>query len=363
MLSCTRRLLVPAVVDALQEIIEEALLQVEAVAAVEERPVRIAVDLEPFLFRRRLGEAVEVAPRMDALAAPVGAGQERERHLGEIGRARAVPLVVERVLLQVLEDVDAVLGQLLVGERDRPRYRFAGVRVLLGPLPAPVLDVDHLVLGPALLELAQDAAVVAGVAVPVVLPLPRDDGGQMRRVLPGHAPLVARVIGDPEHPDFAVAPGLRARPLDALVEVFDLPRGVAVHEARGPAGAAGIHAHHRVPVRDPPLGIGDLPVLVLVGRALEDFRMIGDHLLPLHRVAILEGKTLRVDPVRQDHRVAPIFDGPVDVRAEDEAVVHLDGRVPHDAHAVPYFAPHFDFRRLVHLGSPSCVFLSRLEAL
>ena len=90
--------------------------------------------------------------------------------------------------------------------------------------PQPVLDVRHLVLRPALLELAQDAAVVAGVAVAVVLPLPGDDGRQVRRMQAGHAPLVAGVVRDAEHADLAVAPGLRARPLDALVEVVDLPR-------------------------------------------------------------------------------------------------------------------------------------------
>ena len=218
------RCLLPAVVDALQEIVEEALLQVQAVGAGEERPVRIAVGLEPLLLRGRLDEAVEVAPRVDALAAPVGAGQKRERDLGEVGRARAVPLVVEGMLLELLVDVDAVLGQLLVRERDGSGHRLAGVGVLLGPLPPPVLHVDHLVLGPELLELAQDAAVVAGVAVAVVLALPGDDRGQVRRVLSRHAPLVAGVVGDPQHADLAVAPRLRPRPFDALVEVVDLPR-------------------------------------------------------------------------------------------------------------------------------------------
>src|ERR1051325_5281634 len=92
-----------------------------------------------------------------------------------------MPGIVERMLLGRLEHVDAVAGELLGRERDRARHRLAGVGILLGALALAVLDVDDLVLRPQLLELAQDAAVVAGIAVAVVLSLPRDDGGEMRR--------------------------------------------------------------------------------------------------------------------------------------------------------------------------------------
>src|SRR5262249_61195860 len=146
------------------------------------------------------------------------------------------------MLFQVLEDIDPVLGQLLVGERDRPGHRLSRVRILLRARPQAVLDVDHLVLGPELLELAEDAAMVTRVAVAVVLTLPRDDRGQVRRMKTGDAPLVARVVRDAEHAHLAVAPRLGTRPLDALVEVLDLARAVAVHEARRPAGAARGHA-------------------------------------------------------------------------------------------------------------------------
>ncbi len=104
MLSCTRGCsLLPAVVDALQEVVEEALLQSQPIAAGEKRPVGIAVRLQPLLLRGRLDEAVEVAARMNALAAPVGAGQQRDRNLREIGATRAVPLVAQRMLLDFLD--------------------------------------------------------------------------------------------------------------------------------------------------------------------------------------------------------------------------------------------------------------------
>ena len=122
-LSCTRRLAVPAVVDALQEVVEEALLQRDAVAAGEKRPVRVAVRLEPL---RRVVEASRVKPLKlprgwmpcPPQLAHVRSGTVTWR---EVGGARAVPLVVERMLLQLLERVDAVLRQLFVGERDRAR--------------------------------------------------------------------------------------------------------------------------------------------------------------------------------------------------------------------------------------------------
>ena len=271
------------------------------------------------------------------------------RHQREIGRARTVPLVAERVLLQRFVRVHPVLRQLLVGERDRSGDGFAGVGVLLCLVAAAVLDVRHLVLGPALLELAQDAAVIAGVAVAIVLAFPRDDGREVRRVHSRYAPLVARVIRNAEHADFAVAPRLRAGPFDALVEVLDLPGAAGVHEAGRPARTAGVHAHDGVAVRDPPFGIGGLPVLVLVGRAGQDLRMVGDHLLPLQRVSVLVREALAVDPVGQDHRAADIRDGPIHVRAKHEPVVHRDPLVPGDAHAVADFSALVGIRSDVHV--------------
>src|SRR5262249_49592044 len=214
--------------------------------------------------RRRLSEAVEVPARVDALAAPVGAREQWQRDPREIGGPGPVPLVVERMAFQVLEDVDTVLGQLSIGERDGPRHRLARVRILLRARAEAVRDVDDLVLGPELLELAEDPAVVPGVPIAVVLALPGDDRGQVRRMQAGDAPLVARVVRDAEHADLAVAPRLGARPLDALVEVVDLARAVAVHDTGRPARAARVHADHDIAVRDPALGVGDLPVLILV---------------------------------------------------------------------------------------------------
>ena len=65
------RLPFPSVVDASQEVVEEAALERDAVVRGELSPVLAAVDLEPFPFRRRVDEALHVAPEVPAGAAPV----------------------------------------------------------------------------------------------------------------------------------------------------------------------------------------------------------------------------------------------------------------------------------------------------
>src|ERR1041385_896548 len=143
-----------------------------------------------------------------------------------------------------LERIDAVARELLGRERDRTGHRLAGDGVALGVLATPVLDVDDLMLGPQLLEFAQDAAMVAGIAVAVVLSLPRDDGGEMRRGLRGGAPLIVCVVRDAEHADLAVAPRLGAGPFNAEIEIVDLARGVVVHHTGRPAGATRVDTDH-----------------------------------------------------------------------------------------------------------------------
>src|ERR1035441_8080565 len=58
------RLLVPAVLLALEEVAEKLPLQSDAVVGVVVRPMLDAVHFEPFLFRRRAEEAFEIAARV-----------------------------------------------------------------------------------------------------------------------------------------------------------------------------------------------------------------------------------------------------------------------------------------------------------
>ena len=121
-------------------------------------------------------------------------------------------------------------------------------------------------------------------------------------------PLIHGVIGDAVEPDLAVPPSLHARPFDAGVEVVCLARREMVDEARRAAGAARIDAHAGKIVRNPFLRIDHFPALIEVARAGGDIGMLVRHALPGARIAVLEGKTLGVGAVAQDHRIAAFRD-------------------------------------------------------
>ena len=115
-------------------------------------------------------------------------------------------------------------------------------------------------------EHAEDAAVEQRVAVDVGEALPRHDRLQRRRLQVGDEPLVDREIGDAGQPDVAVAPRLRRRPFDRVVEVDRLGERPRLALARRLAAAAAVDAHRGVALRHPPLRRHRLPVHV--GRGL-----------------------------------------------------------------------------------------------
>jgi hypothetical protein len=63
---------------------------------------------------------------------------------------------------------------------------------------------------------------------------------------------------------------------------------------------------------------------------------------PLVRVALLEGKTLPVRAVRQDHRIFAVLRRTVNVGPQYEAVIHRDWNIPVNHHSIPEFTllPH-----------------------
>ncbi len=118
-------------------------------------------------------------------------------------------------------------------------------------------------------EHAEQAAVIERVAVEVGGAFPGNDRLQRRRRQIGDEPLVHRVIGNADEADFAVAPGLRRRPFDGVVEVdrFGLrPRLVLAGRL---AAAAAVDAHGGVTLRHPPQRIDGLPVHIRVGLFLQ----------------------------------------------------------------------------------------------
>ena len=136
------RLLAPAGVLALQEIVEELALQLAAVVGVEMRPVLDAVRLEPFVLRGGARKALEIAARVQALSAPVRRREQRRGDLVPLGRARLVIVVVERMRADFRAEVAAVLRELFFAQASPARTPVRRARVLRLPRsPAPYCTV------------------------------------------------------------------------------------------------------------------------------------------------------------------------------------------------------------------------------
>src|ERR1700732_1617230 len=127
-------LLVPAGVLALEEMAEEALLQLHAVIGIELGPVLDAVRLEPFLRRRRPHEALEIAARVQALAAPIGGGQQGSGDLAPYRGARLVVVVVEGMGEDLVAEIAAIAGKLRLAQRLRAADELAGDAALRPPV-------------------------------------------------------------------------------------------------------------------------------------------------------------------------------------------------------------------------------------
>src|SRR5262249_44494998 len=56
--------------------------------------------------------------------------------------------------------------------------------------------------------------------------------------------------------------------------------------------------------------------------------------LPRGRVALLERESLRVRTVAQQDRMSALVNWAIDVGSQHDSVIHLDGHVPIDPHAV-----------------------------
>ena len=336
-----RRLPVPAIVLALEEMREEALLQIDAVIGIEFGPVLDAVNLQPFPLRGGAHETFDIAAQMQPLPAPVARGQHG--HRDPVPHRRAVPVivVVERVSEDIAAQIAPVFRQLIVRQGLIPAYRPAGDPAHRALFAAAVLHRLDLHVVPVFPERADDAAMVRHVAVPVGGALPDAHRGEVRRLHRGDVPLVDRVVGNAGQADLAVAPGLRRRPFDTVVKILRLAWREMIDKTRRAAAAARIDAHADITVRHPFFRVGDFPVLVGVGRAGGDVRVLPGHPAPGARIAVLEGEPLGVGPVRQDHRIAALADRPVDVGQQHQAVIHPDGNIPVDPHAVADFADDF----------------------
>src|ERR1700694_2764791 len=133
-------LLVPAVLLALEVVVEKPQLQPPAVVGVEMRPVFDAVRLQPLVFRRGAHEAFDIAARMEPLPAPVGGREKRYLDPVPHRRARLVIGVVERMRQDLVAEIGAVLVKLLVGKRVVAAHQLAGDAAAGAALADAVLD-------------------------------------------------------------------------------------------------------------------------------------------------------------------------------------------------------------------------------
>src|SRR5258708_27015057 len=111
------RLVLPAVVLALEEGIEKALLQLDAVIGIEMGPMLEAVRFQPLVLRSRTHEALEIAARVQTLPAPVRRRQKRHADLVPDRRARLVIVVVERMRADLVAKIAAIGVELAVRKR------------------------------------------------------------------------------------------------------------------------------------------------------------------------------------------------------------------------------------------------------
>ena len=279
---------------------------------------------------------------MQALAAPIGGGEQRRDDSVPHRRAVAVIFVVERMGADHAAEIGAVLSQLFFAQRLRPAYQFAVHAAAPAFVAEAVLHDLDLHVVPVFPERRENAAVMRHVAVPVGRAFPHAHGGEMRRLQRGDVPLVHAVIGNAIEADFAGRPGLHARPFDAIVEIFGLARREMIDEPWRAAGAAQIHAHADVVVRHPFLRVDHFPALVEVAGAGGDVGMFFRHAIPGARIAVLEGEVLGVGAVGQDDRELPVFRRAENIGAQHQPVVHADRNVPIDPHAVA------QLRQLLH---------------
>ena len=118
-------------------------------------------------------------------------------------------------------------------------------------------------------EHAEQAAMIERVAIEIGGAFPRNDRLERRRIEVGDPPLVHRVIGNTVEADLAIAPRLRRRPFDGVIEVDRFRGGPGFMLAGRLAAAARIDAHAGIALRHPPQRVDRLPVHVFVALFLE----------------------------------------------------------------------------------------------
>src|SRR5437879_12853012 len=206
-------------------------------------------------------------------------------------------------------------------------------------LAKSILHGLYLHVVPVRPEAAENATVMRHVAIPVGSAFPDAHRSKVGRLKRSHMPLVDGIVRNAVEAHFAVAPWLRASPLDAIIKILGLARREVVDISGRRTAAARIDAYADVILRHPLFRIDDFPALEFIGRAGGNIRVLFGHALPLVRIAVLKGESFRVRTIGEDDRVISLGDRPKDIGAQDDSVIHRDWHVPFDAHAISYFRP------------------------
>ena len=294
---------------AQQEMVEERLLAPQAVGAVVVAPLLPAVRVQPFGLRADPGEPLERAPGVQALVRPA---RDHVGGHGDLGQWRRLgrPEVVE-------ERMRGGLGSQVLDQAGPVTPAFPDIRPEVG---------------------LRDAAVPGHLPVGVAPPLPGVDRGQVRRAGRGDRPLARGQVGDPGQAHLAVAPALRARPLDQVMPARRLlgrqERGVAA----GEPGPGYVGVHHRVPPRRPVDGVGGLE-----GRVRR--QLAGRH--PAVRVPLrqLRAGVLAVRRPGDQRGSGPLAGRPEHVGVDGHPAPHRDRHVALDDHAAQAGLPPVPGRR------------------
>ena len=128
-------------------------------------------------------------------------------------------VVVQRVGEDLRTKIRAVVLEFLVAEGLGTTDQRPGDSAAGSTFAKPMLDSLHLHVIPVLPECRENSTMMSHVTIPIGGALPDTARCQMFRLQACDMPLIDCVIGDPVQTDFAVAPGLCSRPLDAVREI------------------------------------------------------------------------------------------------------------------------------------------------
>ena len=282
--------LFPAVVFALQVVVEEFPEFLHVGGGVVVVPFVGVVDPEPFVMAGELMEGGEGAVGVDVIGI---AGH----HVGGDGDPFGVGDLVFPVGVQEgvgHHHAGLVFDVVLAGKGLEDGLRKYGVR---------------------------DAAAVGGFPEVVHESFPGGDGGQVLRLFAGNEPLGYGEVGVPGHAYFSVGPGLGGDPFDGVTAILRQFAAPVVHVSFGVVRAPGVRVHDGVAMGHPVGGVRAFEFLEVRHPVLRHAAPAG------HVVQPLAADFLAVGAPGHEGRVLFMVHRPEDVGVDDDVVPEGDGYV------------------------------------